>query len=50
MKKSLRDIQAVLTSHAVGEKRVLLDRDESGCDITQIAITDLHEFSNNLYK
>ena len=41
MKKSLRDIQAVLTSHAVGEKRVLLDRDESGCDITQIAVTDL---------
>lgn len=41
MKKSLKDIQAVLTSHAVGEKRVLLDRDESGCDITQIAVTDL---------
>lgn len=41
MKKSLRDIQSVLTSHAVGEKKVLLDRNESGCDITQIAVTDL---------
>ncbi|MBQ0057411.1 MAG: cupin domain-containing protein [Bacteroidales bacterium] len=41
MKKSLKDIQPIITSHAVGEKRVLLSRDESGCGITQIAVTDL---------
>lgn len=41
MKKSLKDIQSVITSHAVGEKRVLLSRGESGCNLTQIAVTDL---------
>lgn len=41
MKKSLKDIQSVITSHAVGEKRVLLNRKESGCNLTQIAVTDL---------
>ncbi len=41
MKKSLKQIQPVVTSHAVGEKRVLLSREESGCGLTQIAITDL---------
>lgn len=41
MKRSLKDIHAVITSHAVGEKRVLLSRGESGCDLTQIAVTDL---------
>ena len=41
MKKSLREIQSVITSHAVGEKRVLLSRRESGCNLTQIAVTDL---------
>lgn len=41
MKKSLRDIPQIITSHAVGQKRVLLSRKETGCDITQIAVTDL---------
>lgn len=41
MKKSLKEIQSVITSHAVGEKRVLLNRKESGCNLTQIAVTDL---------
>lgn len=41
MKKSLQDIPSVITSHAVGEKRVLLSRGESGCNLTQIAVTDL---------
>lgn len=41
MKRSLKNIPPVITSHAVGEKRVLLSRGESGCDLTQIAVTDL---------
>lgn len=41
MIKSLSNIQSVITSHAVGEKRVLLNRKESGCNLTQIAVTDL---------
>lgn len=41
MKKSLKHIKPVITSHAVGEKRVLLSRGETGCDLTQIAVTDL---------
>ena len=41
MKRSLKNIPPVITSHAVGEKRVLLSREESGCDLTQIAVTDL---------
>ena len=41
MKRSLKDIEAVPTSHKAGMKRVLLAAEESGCAITQIAITDL---------
>lgn len=41
MRRSLKKIPPVITSHAVGEKRVLLSRGESGCDLTQIAVTDL---------
>lgn len=41
MKRSLKDIVAVPTSHNAGMKRVLLGAKESGCSITQIAITDL---------
>lgn len=41
MNRNLNEIQPIITSHAVGEKRVLLSREESGCGITQIAITDL---------
>ena len=41
MKRSLCDIAAVITSHKVGCKRVLLAANESGCGITQIAVTDL---------
>ena len=41
MKRSLGDIQPVVTSHNVGMKRVLLAANESECGITQIAVTDL---------
>ena len=41
MKRSLNDITPVVTSHNAGMKRVLLAASESGCAITQIAITDL---------
>ena len=41
MKRSLSDIKAVSTSHDVGLKRVLLAANESGCSLTQIAVTDL---------
>lgn len=41
MKRSLQDIAPIITSHAVGQKRVLLSKAESGCGLTQIAVTDL---------
>ena len=41
MKKILNEIKAVSTSHDVGLKRVLLAANESGCSLTQIAVTDL---------
>lgn len=41
MKKNLKDINPVETSHNAGLKRILLSVEESGCAITQIAITDL---------
>lgn len=41
MKRSLNDIKPVSTSHDVGMKRVLLAANESGCSLTQIAVTDL---------
>ena len=41
MIRSLRNIKPIPTSHHVGEKRVLLSSEESGCSITQIAVTDL---------
>ena len=41
MKRSLNEIIAVSTSHDVGLKRVLLAANESGCSLTQIAVTDL---------
>lgn len=41
MKRSLKDIEPIATSHKAGMKRVLLSASESGCPITQIAITDL---------
>ena len=41
MKRSLSDITPVPSSHKVGMKRVLLAAEESGCGITQIAVTDL---------
>lgn len=42
MKRSLTKIQPVPSSHKVGLKRVLLAAEESGCAITQIAVTDLN--------
>lgn len=41
MIRSLTDITPVPSSHKVGLKRVLLAAEESGCAITQIAVTDL---------
>ena len=41
MKRSLKDIKPISTSHDVGLKRVLLTANESGCSLTQIAVTDL---------
>ena len=41
MKRSLNNIVPIATSHKAGMKRVLLAANESGCSITQIAITDL---------
>lgn len=41
MKKSLYTICPVSTSHDAGLKRVLLAANESGCSLTQIAVTDL---------
>lgn len=41
MKRSLSKIVAIDTSHKAGQKRVLLSAEESGCSITQIAVTDL---------
>ena len=41
MKRSLSDISPIPSSHKVGLKRVLLAAEESGCAITQIAVTDL---------
>ena len=41
MKRSLNKIKAVSTSHDVGLKRVLLAANESGCSLTQIAVTEL---------
>lgn len=41
MKRTLSDISPTKTSHDVGLKRVLLAANESGCSLTQIAITDL---------
>ena len=41
MKRSIKDIEPIPTSHNAGMKRVLLAANESDCPITQIAITDL---------
>ena len=41
MFRRLSDITPVTTSHGVGQKRVLLSSNESGCSLTQIAVTEL---------
>ena len=41
MFRRLTDIDPVVTSHGVGQKRVLLSSNESGCSLTQIAVTEL---------
>lgn len=41
MKRSLKNITVTKTSHDVGGKRVLVAANESGCSLTQIAVTDL---------
>ena len=42
MKRSLSEIPPIPSSHKVGLKHVLLSAEESGCAITQIAVTDLN--------
>lgn len=41
MKRSLHQIEPIPTSHNAGLKKVLLAAHESGCAITQIAISEL---------
>lgn len=41
MIRHLADIAPITTSHGVGQKRVLLSSNESGCSLTQIAVTEL---------
>lgn len=41
MIRHLADIAPNTTSHGVGKKRVLLSSNESGCSLTQIAVTEL---------
>lgn len=41
--RNLNNIEPTLTSHGVGQKRVLLSSNESGCSLTQIAVTALKE-------
>lgn len=41
MIRRLSDIVPISTSHGVGRKRVLLSANESGCSLTQIAVTTL---------
>ena len=40
MKRAVKDIIPVETTHKAGMKSVLLAANKSGCSITQIAITD----------
>lgn len=41
MIRNLDEIKPTPTSHGAGQKRVLLSSNESGCSLTQIAVTDL---------
>lgn len=41
MIRHLDDIPTTITSHGVGQKKVLLASNESGCSLTQIAVTTL---------
>lgn len=43
MKRSLNDISPIKSSHGVGLKRVLLASSESGCSLTQIAVTEIKQ-------
>lgn len=39
--KHLKHVEYVKTSHGCGEKRVLMAKDETGTDVTQVAVTQL---------
>lgn len=39
--KHLKDVECVKTSHGCGEKRVLMAKDETETDVTQVAVTQL---------
>lgn len=43
MIRSLNDILPQKTSHGVGSKRVLIASNETGCSLTQIAVTELRQ-------
>ena len=47
MLKHLKDILPRLTSHGVGEKRVLLSAGETETAVTQIVVTTLHVGGND---
>lgn len=38
MKKSIKDIECVVSSHGCGQKKVLLREDETASDLTQVAV------------
>lgn len=39
--KHLKDVECVITSHGCGEKRVLMGKDDTDTDMTQVAVTRL---------
>lgn len=38
MKKSIKDIESVVSSHGCGQKKVLLSKDETSTNLTQVAV------------
>ena len=38
MKKSIKDIESVLSSHGCGQKKVLLSKEETATNLTQLAV------------
>mgnify|MGYP001774180032 CR=1 FL=1 len=38
MKKSIKDIESVVSSHGCGQKKVLLSKEETSTNLTQVAV------------